>query len=209
MNRPGIANVEVYVSFGKFFNDMISLTIFYTSLWLAAILLARLLCRPGTWRWLSFVLLLAYLLPIYLLTMGQDVGTADTFEFQVVIPRLGIVHPTGYPLYILLSKPLTFLPFGTVAWRINLATALFGLAAVSLLYLLGWRLTGRPLLSLAAAALFGLTTTFWSQAVEAEVYTLHALVVVAALLLMREIGDWRLEANIWGAGEQGCRGAGE
>jgi hypothetical protein len=180
--------------------------LFFTSLWLTVLLLARLVTRPATWRWLGFVLLLGYLLPIYLLTMGQSVGTADTFEFQVVIPRLGIVHPTGYPLYLLLSKPFTFLPLNSVAWRINLATALFGLAAVSLLYVLGWRLTGRPLLSLAAAALFGLTITFWSQSVEAEVYTLHALVVAAALLIMREIGDWRLEANIWGSGEQGAGG---
>ena len=166
--------------------------LFFCGLWLMALFLARLLARPATWRWLGFIMLTGFLAPIYLLTMGQSVGMADTFEFQVVVPRLGIVHPTGYPLYLLLSKIFTLLPFNSVAWRVNLATAVFGLAAVSLLYVLGWRLTRWALLSLLTAALFGLTPTFWGQAIEAEVYTLHALLVVAALLLMREIGDWRL-----------------
>lgn len=166
--------------------------LFFCSLWLMVLFLARLLARPATWRWLGFIMLIAFLAPIYLSTLGQDVGMADTFEFQVVAPRLGIVHPTGYPLYLLLAKIFTFIPFNSVAWRVNLASAIFGLAAVSLLYVLGWRLTRWSLISLLIAALFGLTPTFWSQAIEAEVYTLHALLVIAALLLMREIGDWRL-----------------
>ena len=36
--------------------------------------------------------------------MGRTVGSADTFEFQVIAPQLGIAHPTGYPLYLILGK---------------------------------------------------------------------------------------------------------
>jgi hypothetical protein len=182
--------------FDRRVNLVTSQFLLFTSLWLMIVFLVRLLTRARTWRWLSYVLLVGFLLPVYLVTLGQTVGTADTFEFQVVVPRLGIVHPTGYPLYLLLSKPFTLIPFNSVAWRVNLATAVFGLTAVCLLYLLCWRLTNWPLTSLLAAVIFGLTPTFWSQAIEAEVYTLHSLLVVAALLLMREIGDWRLEAKI-------------
>lgn len=166
--------------------------LFLASLWLAAIFLAWLLAPPARWRWLSYVLILAFLFPVYLATMGRTVGRADTFEFQVVAPQLGIVHPTGYPLYLLLAKPFAWLPFNDVAWRVNLATVLFGLVAVCLLYTLVSRLTGRILPALLASVIFGLTPTFWSQSVEAEVYSLHAAIVIAALLLMRELGDWRL-----------------
>lgn len=166
--------------------------LFLAGLWLALLLLARLLVRPESWRWLAYIFILLFLSPLYLATMGRTVGTADTFEFQVVVPQLGIVHPTGYPLYLLLAKPFTWLPFNTVAWRVNLATLVFGLLAVGLLYTLLRRWSGRIVPSLLAAVVFGLTPTFWSQAIEAEVYSLHALVVAAALLLMREIGGWRL-----------------
>ena len=33
--------------------------------------------------------------------------------------RLGIMHPTGYPLYSLM-KAFTTIPIGSVAWRANL-----------------------------------------------------------------------------------------
>lgn len=168
------------------------------SLWLAVTLLAHFLARPATWRWLGFVLLIALLGPIYLLTMGQTVGQADTFEFQVVVPKLGIVHPTGYPLFLLLSKLFTFIPLNSMAWRVNLGTAVFALAAGCLLFLYLQRLTRQNLPSLLAAVLFGLSPTFWSQAVEAEVYSLQALIVVAALLLMREIGGWQLTLTLDG-----------
>ncbi len=184
--------LNLFYLFNRQVDLVASRFLFFGGLWLMILFLARLLTRPATWRWLGFILLITFLAPIYLSTLGQDVGMADTFEFQVVAPRLGIVHPTGYPLYLLLAKFFTFIPLNSMAWRVNLASAIFGLAAVSLLYLLGWRLTRWSLISLLTAALFGLTPTFWSQTIEAEVYTLHALLVVAALLLMREIGDWRL-----------------
>ncbi|HIP70200.1 MAG TPA: DUF2723 domain-containing protein, partial [Anaerolineae bacterium] len=129
--------------------------------------------------------------------MSRAVGQADTFEFQVVIPKLGIVHPTGYPLYLLLGKLFTFLPFGSVAWRINLGTAVFALLALALLYLLLYRLTVNPVTAVLGAVVTGLTMTLWSQAIVAEVYALHALIVMLALFLVAEIGDWRLEARDW------------
>jgi hypothetical protein len=170
---------------------------FAAGLWLAVALAAHFLARPATWRWLGFALLIALFGPLYLLTMGQSVGQADTFEFQVVVPKLGIVHPTGYPLFLLLSKLFTFIPLNSMAWRVNLAAAVFALAAVCLVYLflrrlLQQNLPQQYLPSLLAATLLGLSPTFWSQAVQAEVYSLQALIAAAALVLMREIGGWRL-----------------
>ncbi|MEW5989437.1 MAG: DUF2723 domain-containing protein, partial [Chloroflexota bacterium] len=168
--------------------------LFLASLWLTAALAVG--GRPsavGRRRSLPVLaLLLLGLLPIYLLTMGRTVGRADTFEFQVVVPKLGIVHPTGYPLYLLLAKVFTFLPIGSIAWRVNLASVVFGLAALYLVYWLAWRITNHRLPALLAAVTLGLTPTFWSQAIEAEVYTLHALIVIGTLLLF-----WILDFGFW------------
>lgn len=143
--------------------------------------------------WLGLVLIAAALGPVYLLTMSHAVGAADTFEFQVVTPQLGIVHPTGYPLYLLLGKLFTWLPLGSLAWRLNFASVLYALAAMGLFYALLMRWGSRPWPAILGAVVTGLTLTFWSQAIVAEVYALHALIIMAALYLMAVIGGWRID----------------
>ncbi len=77
-------------------------------------------------------------LTLYISTLAPSVATLfdDSLEFQLVTYRLGIAHPTGYPLYTILGRLFTFLPLGDVAYRVNLMSALFGAATVSLVYLL-------------------------------------------------------------------------
>jgi hypothetical protein len=133
---------------------------------------------------------------IYLLTLGRSVGQADTFEFQVVAHNLGIAHPTGYPLYILLGKLFTLLPIGTVATRVNLLSAVCAAAAILVLYAClralqetaasphRWADAASRTLALLGALSFGVSPTLWSQAVEAEVYALNILLVVVILWLL-------------------------
>lgn len=153
------------------------------SLWLTGALWLALIhpqARSGWWvGWLW--LLIA---PIYGLTMSATVGSADTFEFQVVAPRLGIVHPTGYPLYLLLGKAWTLLPWGNAAWRLNLGTLVYALLALAAVFGLTRRLNGAPLAGWLAALALGLSPTFWSQAIEAEVYSLNLWLAALALWLM-------------------------
>ncbi len=171
--------------------------IFAASLWVTAVLLTQTNSKrqAANGKRRDSLLLLAALLPVYWLTMPHTVGRADTFEFQVVAPQLGIAHPTGYPLYLLLGKLFTLVPVGPAAWRLNVATAVYALAAITLLYLFGRRLLGQPLPALLGAVALGLTPTFWSQAIEAEVYSLHALIITAALYMMLKIDDLRLKID--------------
>ncbi|MGF1470761.1 MAG: DUF2723 domain-containing protein [Rubrobacteraceae bacterium] len=135
-------------------------------------------------------------LGLYLLTMAPTVlsrineeGLFDAGLFQVRAYMLSISHPTGYPTYLLLAKLFTYLPVGDVAYRINLVSAVFGAGAVLMLYILCRQITGRILPSVVAAALFGVSQAFWSQAVVAEVYTLNAFFValsISVLLLWRD-----------------------
>ncbi|RME65467.1 MAG: DUF2723 domain-containing protein, partial [Caldilineae bacterium] len=129
----------------------------------------------------------------------------DSLEFQLVGPTFGIAHPTGYPLYILLSGlwSRVLFPFGGWAWRMNLFSALAGAGAIALLYLLTCSLLEKRSASedapqpfglvdgagITAALAFALSPVWWSQATVAEVYTLHNLLLLAVLLTAVRVGQ--------------------
>jgi len=119
-------------------------------------------------------------------------GTPDTLDspmLQAEVSVLGVGHPTGYPLYMMLTHLFTYLPFGDTAYRVNLASAVYAALAVVAVYAAGLLLSRRIVASAAGALVFGLGTAIWSQAVIAEVYTLNALLIsatIVVLLLWRE-----------------------
>jgi hypothetical protein len=132
---------------------------------------------------------------LYARTLAPGVLGGDSGEMQFAAYLGGIAHPTGYPLYLVLGWLWSrLLPWGDAAWRMNLFSALWGGAAVGLTYLLVERLlaVGTPavpavarLLAAAVAALaFACSEVFWSQAVVAEIYTLHAVFVALLLFLL-------------------------
>ena len=133
-------------------------------------------------------------LVLYLSTLAPTVlhYTADTKDAPVLPVAayvLGISHPTGYPTYTILTHLFAYLPVGDVAYRVNLASAVFGALAVAALHFLGLRLGGGIVAAFVGALAFGTSPLFWSQAVIAEIYTLHVLflaLVFLVLLLWRE-----------------------
>lgn len=126
----------------------------------------------------------------YLLTLQRTVGRADTFEFQVTAPVLGIAHPTGYPLYTLLGGLFSVLPLGQVATRVNLTSMVSATVAGILIYLLLTQvLRIKALLAALASIWIGLTPVLWSQAVVAEVYAFNALFASAILLVTLWIAE--------------------
>lgn len=149
--------------------------------------------RRGPWRAFSPVLgLLVSLVAfaLYLRTLAPTVlhyapeAFPDSVLLQVKAYVLSIPNPTGYPTYILLAHLFTYLPFGDPAFRVNLASAVFAALAVFALFLVCRTLVGWTLPAAVAALVFGLSQTFWSQAVITEVYTLNALFVTLALLAL-------------------------
>jgi len=140
-----------------------------------------------TWLdWLFAAGLFAGSFLVYLHTLAPSVATIfdDSLEFQLVCYLPGIAHPTGYPLYTLLGKLFTYLPLGDVAYRVNLMSAFFASLAASILYATLRLLISHRVPALLGAATFAVSPVFWSQAVIAEVYTLHAVFVAAVLCLL-------------------------
>jgi hypothetical protein len=84
--------------------------------------------------WANFLLAAGLPIAVYLPDVAPWVGRADTFEFQVVAPSLAVAHPSGYPLYVLVGKLFSLLPIGTVAWRVNMSSAVCAASAAWFLY---------------------------------------------------------------------------
>ena len=95
--------------------------------------------RRGAAWWAAGVGLAFFIL--YWRTLAPDLVGHDAGELQFVPYVFGIPHYTGYPLYLLLGKLWSFLPLGSVAWRMNLLSAVFGGLAGALAFLCGVELT--------------------------------------------------------------------
>ncbi|HEX2309089.1 MAG TPA: DUF2723 domain-containing protein, partial [Vicinamibacterales bacterium] len=124
-------------------------------------------------------------LALYIRTLAPGLtADVDSAVFQLVGRVLGIPHNPGYPLYVLVTHAFSYVPVGTLAYRINLFSALLGGVTVALTFLLARELRCGRAVSFAAS--LGLATghVFWSQTVIAEVYTLHAALVAGLLLTM-------------------------
>src|SRR5215210_9564119 len=82
-------------------------------------------------------------------------STLDSPMLQAEVAVLGVGHPTGYPTYMMLTHLFTYLPLGDPAFRVNLASAVYGTAAVLIIYLVGLRLSGMAVAAAAGALAFG------------------------------------------------------
>ncbi|MBI2847086.1 MAG: DUF2723 domain-containing protein [Chloroflexi bacterium] len=126
---------------------------------------------------------------VYFRTLAPTVSLGDSAEFATAAYFLGIPHPTGYPLYMLLSKLfIVALPFGDVAYRVNLLSAVFAALSVGVLYLLIIAMTSRPWVAVVSVLSVAFAHSFWSKAVVADVYSLHAFFMVMSLLV---VWQWR------------------
>lgn len=143
---------------------------------------------------------------VYLRTLCPTLYWGDCGEMALTAATLGIPHPTGYPLYCLLGKAWTLLlPFGTVVWRMNVLSAVFGSLAIACLYGAGRACRLPKPVALASAGLLAFSSTFWQQALITETYTLAALFTCLLLLLAarwnangRRASDLRLLALAYG-----------
>lgn len=110
---------------------------------------------------------------LYALTAPRSVALEDDGLFVLSSYFLGIEHPPGYPLFTLIGHLFSRLPFGEVAYRVHLASAMFGALTGALAWLVTRRLVESRLAAYLAALALGLSPVFWSQAIIAEVYTFN------------------------------------
>ena len=134
--------------------------------------------------WMAALVLLSGALYVCSLLPGVG-GSGDSAKFQFVGKVLGTPHTTGYPLYIALNHIFgRVVAIGSFAYRANLMSAVFATATLVVLYLICRTLNSTPLASFTATAVFAVGPVFWSQALEAEVYTLHSFLMSLTILFL-------------------------
>jgi tetratricopeptide (TPR) repeat protein len=113
-------------------------------------------------------------------TSCRTVFFGDSGELIAAAGSLGVAHPTGYPLYVLLGHLALQVPVGEPALRMNLLSALFGALACAGAAWMVQRWTGSLAAALGGALSLAFAPTFWRASTAAEVYTLH-LALIGAL----------------------------
>ena len=160
--------------------------------------------RPEKFQRSDFIaaaIVFAVTLGVYIATLAPNVTLEDSGELITGATKFGVPHPPGYPLWTMAGFVLSHLvPFGNLAWRINLLCALIGAVANGLLTVLACH-SGRWLLQRWADAselaavrpftfyagimvglAFGFSDVMWGQAVIAAVHgTLNALFLILVL----------------------------
>ena len=106
---------------------------------------------------------------------------ADGGDLVTAAATGGVPHPSGYPTYMLIASTFLRLPFGSLAYRTNLLSAVCTVAAALVVYLTVRSFDRSDLSASIASLALGTFPLVWSQAIITEVYALHGL--FAALLL--------------------------
>ncbi|HJZ69441.1 MAG TPA: DUF2723 domain-containing protein [Blastocatellia bacterium] len=68
-------------------------------------------------------------LVLYTSTLAPTATLVDSGELILAARTLGVAHPPGFPLYVLLAHLATLVPIGSIAMRVNFASALFAALA--------------------------------------------------------------------------------
>jgi len=128
--------------------------------------------------------LVLFVFGVYLSTVSPVVYLGDSGELTAAAFSLGIPHNSGYPLYALMGKLFCLIPLGNIGFRMNLMSASFAAATVWLVYALIYRITSSKASAIVGSLILAFTPVFWSQTVSAEVYSLHAFLVVLLITLL-------------------------
>lgn len=144
---------------------------------------------------------------IYGVRVCPVLPVGDAGELATAAYTSGIAHPPGYPLFTMLGRIFSHLAFASpstaypdgifdVAFRMNMMSLWIGVITVIVVYFIIARALKNPFAAFLGAFLFATGTTFLSQSLVGEVYTLHALItalIIYVLVLINEKPtSWRL-----------------
>ncbi len=119
---------------------------------------------------------------VYVISLDAAVEYWDTGEAQVVPWIFGIMHATGFPAFTILAGIFAHVtPFGTVAWRISLFSALAMSLAAWLIARIIINLDGNAWIAAASAWVFAFGSVAWTRGTRAEVHALALFFAIATL----------------------------
>jgi tetratricopeptide (TPR) repeat protein len=131
----------------------------------------------------------------------------DAGELATAAYTGGVAHPPGYPLFTILGRIYSHFLFHSpdrtfpyeifdVAFRMNVLSMWLGILTVLVLYFILARALKNPIVAFIGAFIFGTGSTFMSQCLVGEVYTLNALITALIIYVLLLIDDkptsWRM-----------------
>jgi hypothetical protein len=137
---------------------------------------------------------------LYIATLSPSTAMWDTSEYISAAYTLGLPHPPGNPLFVLIGRVFAVLPIApNVAMRINVLAAVCSAGAAAMWFLItervlvGWlpqrwqRITGATVATIIGATAF----TVWNQSVVNEkVYTVSLVgIAIISWLMIRWSDD--------------------
>ena len=135
---------------------------------------------------------------VYFSTMAPTVSFWDTGEFIATSHILGVPHPPGSPLFLLVGKFFSLIPISSdIAFRVNIFSPIISALTISLLFLICNQFIDRVdpndnnkffkmWSSLTASLTFAFTHSHWFNAVETEVYAFSGfMTALVVFLIMR------------------------
>jgi len=145
----------------------------------------------------GFVFLFSFI--VYFTTMAPTVSFWDCGEFIATSYSLGVPHPPGTPLFLILGRLFSMLPISSdIAFRVNILSPMVSALANMLLYLIivkvvvHWRKSVSNINdaiiafggALIGALTFAVTDSHWFNAVEAEVYAMSTFFTAIVVWLI-------------------------
>ncbi|OPZ66322.1 MAG: Tetratricopeptide repeat protein [Candidatus Aerophobetes bacterium ADurb.Bin490] len=134
----------------------------------------------------AFAAVLLSIFAVILTTVPPAVFSGDSGETITASVTLGIQHPPGYPVFSLLGKIFSFIPFADYSFRIYLLSILLSLICGVLIFILFKMLAGSHTLPAAAAAVFFMTGySIWDQSNTAKggIYILNIAFTLSLLII--------------------------
>jgi len=134
---------------------------------------------------------------VYFSTMAPTVSFWDTGEFIATSHILGVPHPPGSPLFLLVGKFFSLIPISSdIAFRVNIFSPIVSALTISLLFFICNQFIDRidpndnkffkMWSSLTASLTFAFTHSHWFNAVETEVYAFSGfMTALVVFLIMR------------------------
>ena len=148
----------------------------------------------------SILFLVAFI--TYLATISPTISLLDSPELVACAFNLIIAHPPGHALYLLLGKLFSFIPLGSLAWRLNLLSAVFACLSLLIFCLILIRIwvlsTGRgqnpgvehhftyplvyKIVIFSTGLLLAFSKTFWEFAIGTETYAINTFLLALVIL---------------------------
>ena len=125
--------------------------------------------------------LLFFILSLFF--QAQGIYGGDAGDIVTAALTLGVAHPPGYPLQMILGWGSSLLPWFTPAWRVTLISSLSHAGVLFFLYHIVVNITKNRLAALTSVIVLGGNYVFFLYSVTPEVFGLFDLFFVFILWL--------------------------